>query len=683
MAPGTEQLLRDLQALQQENARLKDVEAELAAAIELLRGSEERLRLAVDAAQMGLWEWDIMSNRVSWDAKKHDVFGLTNGAFAGTKEAFFDLVHPEDQLMLETAIARALQDGTPYRNEFRVVSPAGNTRWIANLGQVYRDDEGRPLRMIGVVYDITDRKLTERALRESEEKFRSIVEATGEWIWAIDREARITYSNPAIEKILGYGPEELIGISLRSLVHEDDLHKADDILSRSLVGKYRWEAFVVRVRHKDSTYRYLECHGEPILDASGEVVGFRGSDRDVTERRQVEEALRDAHRMDGIGQLAGGFAHHFNNLLTVIIGHIDIASELPGSEAAQADQQAIRQAAQRGALLTRQLLAFAGKQIVAPAVVNVNDLIQEMETALRRLIGGDIELITQLSSGLWNVKADPAQLDLVLMNLAVNAQEAMPNGGTLTISSANVTADDECAPRGAEVLPGEYVMITVSDTGIGMTEEVAQQIFEPFFTTKEWGSARVGLGLSTCYGIVAQQGGHLRVLTEPDKGSTFRVYIPRLPIADATVEPPGTPLERPREAMTVLVADDEEGIRRLTSRILRTRGYSVLEAASGAEALVVARAWHGQIHLLVTDVAMPGMSGLELAKRLLAERPGLETLYISGFTENEILQKGLLDTSVNFLQKPFASVALVQKVRTLLDLAPPPSRGNVGRSGDF
>ena len=669
MAPSTEQMRRDLEALRQENARLQGVEAELAAAMESLRGSEERRRLAVDAAQMGLWEWDIVSNRVTWDAKKYDVFGLAYGSFAGTKEAFFELVHPDDRPMVATAITRAIEDGAPYHNEFRIVVPGGQTRWIANLGQVYRDDEGRPLRMVGVVYDVTDRKLTERALSFSEEKVRSIVEATSEWIWAVDREARITYSNPAVERILGYRPEELAGISLRSLVHEDDLRKAEEILSTSLAEKRGWAAFVVRCRHKDDSYRYLECHGVPILDETGDVVGFRGFDRDITERKQVEDELREAHRMEGIGQMAAGFAHHFNNLLAVIVGHVDMALELSGGEAAQVDLQAIRQAAQRGALLTRQLLTFAGKQIVAPRVVNVNVLVEGMGTTLRRLIGKDIELVTQLSSELWSVTADPAQLDLVLMNLAVNAQEAMPDGGTLTIRTANVAADDEYAPRGAEVVPGDYVMIAVGDTGTGMSEEIAQQIFEPFFTTKEWGSDRTGLGLSTCYGVVARQGGHIRVHTQLDKGSTFRIYLPRRPIADVTLERHDTPLARSRESMTVLVADGEARVRKLASGILRTRGYAVLEAASGAEALVIARAWHGRIHLLVTDVVMPEMSGWELARRLQEERPGLETLYISGDAENTVVHQGPVDKKVNVLQKPFAAGALVQKVRTLLDAA--------------
>jgi two-component system cell cycle sensor histidine kinase/response regulator CckA len=252
--------------------------------------------------------------------------------------------------------------------------------------------------------------------------------------------------------------------------------------------------------------------------------------------------------MEGIGLLAGGFAHHFNNLLAVIAGHVEMALESSGGQTVEADLQAIRQAAQRGALLTRQLLTFAGKQIIAPRVVNLNDLIDEMRTTLGRLLGEDIAFVTELASGLWNVSADRAQLDLVLMNLAVNAQEAMPDGGTLTIATANVAAGGEQAPRGAEVMPGDYVMIAVGDTGTGMTEGISQQVFEPFFTTKDWGSDTSGLGLSTCYGVVAQQGGHIRVHSEPGKGSTFRIYLPRQPLAVDAIERAETPLARPVRA---------------------------------------------------------------------------------------------------------------------------------------
>jgi two-component system, cell cycle sensor histidine kinase and response regulator CckA len=670
MTASSERMRREVELLRLDNARLRRVEAELAATIELLQGSEERLRLAVDAAGMGLWEWDISSNRVSWDARKHDVFGLADGTFAGTKEAFFDLVHPEDREMLGQAITRAIEDGVPYVNEFRILTPVGNTRWIANLGQVYRDDEGRPLRMIGFVRDVTERKQTERALADSEEQFRSIVETTSEWIWTIDRHTQITYSNPAVEAILGYRPDELIGRSLQSLVHEDDLPKAKQILSTSLAEKRGWAGFVVRCRRKDDTYRHLECHGVPILDAAGEVLGFRGSDRDITERKQMEEGVRDAHRMEGIGLLAGGFAHHFNNLLTVIVGHADVASELSSSEPAQADLQIIRQAAQRGALLTRQLLTFAGKQIIAPVVINLNDLIDDMRTTLRRLIGEDIELVTHFAPGLWDITADRAQLELVLMNLAVNAQEAMADGGTLTITTANVAVGDDYAPRGAEVMPGDYVMMAVGDTGTGMTEEISQQIFEPFFTIKERGSHTSGLGLSTCYGVVAQQGGHIRVHTKPGKGSTFRVYLSSQPPADS-VKRTATSVSRHGEILTVLVVDDEPGVRKLASRILRTRGYSVLEAASGAEACIVASAWHGPIHLLIADDVMPGMSGWELARRMEHERPGIQTLYMSGPGENAAGRQELLDKNVHLLQKPFEAGALVQMVRKLLDGMPP------------
>ncbi len=669
MAPTPEQLLRDLEALRRENARLKGVEAELAAALESLRGSEERLRLAVDAAQMGLWEWDMVSDRVTWDAKKHRVFGLAYGTFAGTKDAFFELVHPDDRSMLATAITRAVEDAEPYNNEFRIIAPDGTTHWIANRGQVYRDDAGRPLRMIGVVKDITDRKLTERALRNSEEQFRSIVETTSEWIWSVDRDARLTYCNPTVERILGYRPEELIGRSLGSLMHPDDRQKAETIRLAALAGKRGWATFIVRCRHKDHTYRSLECHGLPILDPAGDVIGFRGSNRDVTARMEAEEELRDAHRMEGIGQLAGGFAHHFNNLLTVIIGHVDMALGVSGGDAMRGDLHVIRQASQRCALLTRQLLTFAGRQVIAPRLVNLNDQIVGMSPTLRRLLGDDVDLVTQLSSVLWMVKADPAQLDLVFMNLAINAKEAMPHGGTLTIRTANVAPDDVEAPRGAEVFAGEYVMIAVSDTGAGMTDDVAQQIFEPFFTTKEWGADSTGLGLSTCYGVVAQHDGHIRVHTEPDKGTTFRIYLPRVPAAGVALDLADAPLARPQEHLTVLVVDDEDGVRKLASRILRTQGYTVLDAASGIEALRVARAWHGEIHLLVTDILMPEMNGWELAAQLEQERPGLQTLYVSGYSEGTVAHDAIVNKEIHFLQKPFAPGALAQRVRQLIESA--------------
>jgi PAS domain S-box-containing protein len=546
VARSTEELLRDLEALTRENARLQDVEVELAAAVESLRGSEERLRLAIDAAQMGLWEWDVSSDRVTWDAKKHDVFGLADGSFAGTRDAFFELVHPDDRLMLEGALTRALEQAAPYRNEFRIVTPAGDTRWIANLGQVSRDDQGRPLRMIGVVKDITDRKLIEQA------------------------------------------------------------------------------------------------------------------------RQRDEEALRDAHRMEGIGRLAGGFAHHFNNLLAVIVGHVDMASELAAGDAVHADLQVIRQAAQRGALLTRQLLTFAGKQFTAPTVVNVNDLLREMDANLRRLLGDRIELVTHLSEGLWNVRADRAQLDLVLMNLAGNAQEAMPHGGTLTITTANVAAVDQNAPRESEVVPGDYVMITVGDTGTGMSEEIAQHIFEPFFTTKDWGSDSTGLGLSTCYGIVAQQGGHIRVHSEPGRGTTFRVYLSRLEMTAISLPDAQTVLAEHRGDAVVLVVDGDAAVRKLASRILRTRGFSVLEAATATEALTVARGWADRIDLLVTDVVVPEMGGRQLADRLRQERPGIRTLYV-GHMDAGATRVEVPTPELDFLEKPFSPGALIQKLRRLLD----------------
>lgn len=320
MAPNGDALLQDLQALREENARLTSVERELMLAIDSLRASEDRLRLAVEASHIGIWEWDITSGRVSWDAKKHDIFGLADGSFAGTTEAFFELVYPDDRAALQTALAEALQRGVPYENEFRITGAAGGVRWISNLGQISRDKDGRPVRMIGVVRDVTQRRVIEKTLRDSEEKFRSFVETTSEWIWEVDVQGLLTYSNPAVERVLGYRPTELLGQSLMAFIHDDDRATVQRVLADVMVHRGEWTSMSVRCRHRDQSYRHLECHGHPVLDEHGGIVGFRGSDRDVTDRLEAEHARRHAHRMDSIGRLAGGFAHHFNNLLVVGLG---------------------------------------------------------------------------------------------------------------------------------------------------------------------------------------------------------------------------------------------------------------------------------------------------------------------------------------------------------------------------
>jgi signal transduction histidine kinase/CheY-like chemotaxis protein len=386
-------------------------------------------------------------------------------------------------------------------------------------------------------------------------------------------------------------------------------------------------------------------------------------------RAELEQQFRHSQKMEAIGRLAGGVAHDFNNLLTAILGFAAMALDiLPADHPASRDIQGIQKTAQRAANLTRQLLTFARRQIIEPRILNLNDLILNVEQMVSRLISADIKLTTILAPDLAQIKADPGQLEQVLLNLVVNARDAMPNGGELIIETANVTLDHKYARRHAEVAPGEYVLLAVSDTGVGMTEEVKARLFEPFFTTKEVGKG-TGLGLATCFGIVKQSGGHIRVYSELGEGTTLKIYLPQ-------IEGVATPMVRLESSdtlvqgtETILLVEDEAAVRDLAARALRQQGYTVIEAADGREALRLAqRQTEKEIHLLLTDMVMPRMGGKELADQLKAVRPDLKVLFMSGYTDSTILRYGLLQPRMAFLQKPFSPQRLVRKVRDILDM---------------
>jgi signal transduction histidine kinase/ActR/RegA family two-component response regulator len=415
----------------------------------------------------------------------------------------------------------------------------------------------------------------------------------------------------------------------------------------------------------------------PVRDDAGKLTHFVAVERDTSEQRRTREALqrsedrlRQAQKMEAVGSLAGGIAHDFNNLLSIILNYTTFAMDvLPGADPIRADLQEVHRAGLRATELTRQLLAFSRKQMLRPSVVDVSAVVRGVEKMLRRLVGEDVELVLHTSDA-GRAFVDPGQLEQVVMNLVVNARDAMPRGGNLTIETSSVVLDDTYAALHPEVTPGPYVMLAVSDTGVGMDRATQQRVFEPFFTTKEQGKG-TGLGLSTVYGIVQQSGGHISLYSEPDHGTTFKVYLPRTDRAatPATLRPPAGDFLRGSE--TILLVEDEAPVRQVMRRMLARAGYHVLEAENAGEAFLVCEQFKAKIHLLLTDVVMPRMSGRQLADRLAALRPDMKVLFVSGYTEDAIVHHGVLDAGVEFLAKPVQSEALLKKVRQLLD---PPAK---------
>jgi PAS domain S-box-containing protein len=585
-----------------------------------------------------------------------------------------ELFTPETGREIMAADRKVVESGETQTYEELGIS-AGVARTYLSTKGPHRDSQGAIMGLLGICRDITDRKRAEQEFRHSQQKLRIHFEHTPLAVVEWDTQLRITEWSPSAERVFGYSRQEAIGRDAGFLV-APALREHVERMGRELLAQKGGTRSTNDNLTKDGRTISCEWYNTPLVDESGQVLGVASLVQDVTERVALEERLRQSQKMEAVGRLAGGVAHDFNNLLTVIMGYSQILTDgLPAASRLKDATTQIRSAADRAAGITRQLLAFSRKQVLLPRVIDLNEIMLNLDTMLRRLIGEDIEVLTVPGRDLGAVKADPGQIEQVIMNLALNSRDAMPGGGKLTLETENMQLDESYAREHDPVRPGRYVMLAVSDTGSGMSPDTRAHIFEPFFTTKEVGKG-TGLGLSMVYGIVKQSGGYIWVYSEPDRGTTFKIYLPRVdqPAEIVGMEKPPVSVQRGTE--TILLVEDDAQLRALTSSVLAHCGYKVLSAAGTEEGLALCRQNHRDIHLLVTDVIMPGMNGRQLAEQVKQISPSTRVLYVSGYTSNAIVHYGVLDPGLRFLPKPFSLAALVAKVRETLDSpeAPPGER---------
>ncbi len=513
---------------------------------------------------------------------------------------------------------------------------------------------------------LTERKQADEALQQSENRFRAMVEKSSDAISLVDAQGKVLYSSHAVSPIFGYSLEERKGKDVFELVHAEDFSETLSLFRKLLQNPFTSVSTQVRYRHKDGTWRWIEALGTNLLEepsVKAVIINYR----DVTERRQLLEQLFQAQKMEAVGRLAGGVAHDFNNLLTAILGYSDMVLEkvLLDSPLHRYASE-IKKAGERAASLTRQLLAFSRLQVMSPQVLDLNATILDMEKILRRVMGEDIILTTVPEVTPGRIKADPSQIEQVILNLAINARDAMPHGGHLTLKTSGLTLDHEFTFEGVRVQPGAYVVLEITDTGCGMDAETRSRAFEPFFTTKEKGKG-TGLGLSTVYGIVKQSGGYIWLSSEPGRGTALKIYLPRVDEAAGVTKTFEAAPHPHRGNETILLVEDEGAVRKLLTRALRSKGYEVLGAKNGEEALRVCARWRRPIHLMLTDVVMPQMSGRELARQITSLHSESRVLYMTGYAGNRIGSAEVLEADAQFIQKPFSVDALVDRIRAILD----------------
>ena len=576
----------------------------------------------------------------------------------------FEQIHPDDREHVKKAAEDARHSGIGTTLEYRLRHKNGTWLVLESTSSVIRNAKGEPEKLVIVNRNITQRK-------RAEADFRSLVEDAPYGIYRASVTGRFLRVNPALQKMLGYEHEqELLGRDLAKDIfrHNGEYQRLTELLHRTKEIK----DIEMEWNRQDGTSITVRCSGHSINDENGFPAYFEVFAEDVTEKRVLERQLRMAQKMEAIGRLSGGIAHDFNNLLGVIIGYSRVLKRALGASNALCEHAVeIEKAGERAASLTKQLLAFSRQQVLTPAILNLNALATDMEGMLPRLLGEDVKVSMELDAELGSVKADQSQIEQIIMNLAVNARDAMPTGGKLKIRTANFEIDQTYTRNHPGSKAGNYVLLAVTDTGTGMDPETLTHMFEPFFTTKERGKG-TGLGLATVYGIVKQSNGYIWVNSAPGKGTSFEIYLPRY--AGQPAEEQKFDSEEPlRGSESILLVEDAEPLRKLARRFLETGGFRVMSAGSGEEALEVAAGFGGIFDLLLTDVVMPGMNGRVLAEQLLPRQPGMKVLYMSGYTDSFIAGHGVLEIGTHLLHKPFTDEVLIRKVREVLDGGKRPS----------
>jgi two-component system cell cycle sensor histidine kinase/response regulator CckA len=623
---------------------------------------EELFRLISENAADLIAVVDMHGNRIYNSLSYERVLGYSPEELRSSSS--FEQVHPEDRERVKAAAEEARRTGVGRPMEYRIRHKDGTWRVLESTASVIRNSKGEPEQLVIVNRDITERKRAVEAFQRSETSFRSVVRDAPYGIFKANLTGKLLMVNPALEKMLGYrSRDELLAVNLACGIyrHPAEHQKINELFLRD----QHFKDVEVEWKRKDGAFITVRCSGWPVKDESSAYIEVFAED--VTERRVLERQLRMAQKMEAVGRLSGGIAHDFNNLLGVIIGYIQVIKRtlVPGQPSYEYAEE-IEKASQRAVSLTRQLLAFSRQQVLEPIILNLNTLVSEMEKMLPRLIGEDIQLNLTLDPAIGQVKADPGQVEQVVMNLAVNARDAMQDGGKLTIQTADAELDAVFAKEHPGSVPGQYVMLAVTDTGTGMDPETQSQIFEPFFTTKGRDKG-TGLGLATVYGVVKQSNGYIAVESEKGKGASFKIYLPRIeqPVTAPSKSSPA--LLTIRGSETILLVEDAEPLRKLARMFLTDNGYQVLTAADGSEAQQVAAQNPGPIHLLLTDVVMPGINGRVLAERLAPRHPAMKVLYMSGYTDSFIAGHGVLEEGIHLLHKPFTEEALMRKVREVLD----------------